>query len=320
MNRPRAIVTLAMGSYYYYRMALALMLSAQRLGGNDYGYFIFSDISAFSGLVIPEWLNVVKLSDRYHGSQAQITSRGDGFRIKSMILSDEVVQKYDVLFLDADCFVFSNSFESIFELIEKESIAIYGDFAPEGQPWGRLDYTGVALKAGYTMKNRWLNSGFIGRAANPLGARFAATYEKLMSSYPFRPYIKSKFWQVADEPYLATAFQLVMLEKFSKLPDNIPSPSSNDYITTYFAKVDSKNKLTPVVHSAYLKGSFTPSIIHFLGGMSNSFYHALVNDIVEFSFKGQLVRPYFRTKYEMKRLLYYLKRITDYSINEVRDV
>ena len=319
MNRPRAIVTLAMGSYYYYRMALALMLSANRAGGNDYKYFIFSDNPAFSGLIIPEWLQVVKLSHRYNSAESPITSRGDGFRLKSMILSDEAIQNYDVLFLDSDCYVFKNSFENIFELIERNSIAIYGDFSPEGQLWGRLDFTGVALKAGYTMKNMWLNSGLIGRAADPLGVQFAMTYEKLMKDYPFRPYIKSKFWQVADEPYLATAFQLVMLENFSKLPDRIPSPSSNDYITTYSAEVDNKNRLSPVVHSTYLKGSFSPSIIHFLGGMSNSFYHGLVNDIVEFNLKGQLVRPYFRTKYEVKRLLYYLKRITDHNIKEARD-
>ena len=319
MKRQRAIITLAMGSNYYYRMALALMLSAYRLGGKEYNYFIFSDVPVLPGLVTPDWLEVVPLSNRYYSSEKQITSRGEGFRVKSMILSDERIQNYDVLFLDSDCFVFKNSFDKIFQLIEQTSIAIYGDFAPEGQLWGRLDYSTVALKAGYKVKNMWLNSGFIGRAADPLGRQFAAMYEKLMRTYPFRPYIKSKFWQAADEPYLATAFQLVMLENFSMLPERIPAPSSEDYLTTYYAKVDSTEKLNPIVYSAYLNGSFTPSIIHFLGGMTDSYYRSLVNDIVEFNLKGQLLRPYFRSKHEMKRLLYYLKRVTDYNIREVRD-
>jgi hypothetical protein len=308
-----------MGSNYYYRMALALMLSAHKVAGNDYKYLVFSDVAEFSGLVTPDWVQIVKLSTRYYSQEEQITSRGNGFRIKSMILSDEIIQSCDVLFLDSDCFVFKNSFDKIFQLIEKNSIAIYGDLAPKGQLWGSLDYPGVALKAGYKVENMWLNSGFIGRAADPVGVQFAATYEKLMKDYPFRPYITSKFWQANDEPYLATAYQLVMLENFSALPERIPAPSSDVYITTYLAEVDDTNKLNLIVHSAYLNGSFSPSIVHFLGGMTNSFYRNLVNGIVKFNSKGQLLRPYYRAKHEMKRLLYYLKRITDYNVKEARD-
>jgi len=300
-------------------MALALMLSANRVAGKEYKYLIFSDVPLFSGLITPDWIQIVKLSERYYSTEKQGTSRGEGFRVKSMILSDEIIQSCDVLFLDSDCFVFKNSFDKIFPLIETNSIAIYGDFAPEGQLWGRLDYSDVALKAGYKVKNMWLNSGLIGRAADPMGKQFAATYEKLMQNYPFRPYIKSKFWQAADEPYLATAFQLVMLENFLTLPEKIPAPSSEDYLTTYSAKVDYTKKLDPVVDSTYLNGSFSPSIIHFLGGMNNSYYRSLVNDTVEFNLKGQLLRPYFRAKYEIRRLLYYIKRVTDYNIKEARD-
>lgn len=319
MKKQRAIITLAVGSPYYYRMAMALMLSAYRLGGKDYHYFIFSDVPIFSGLVTPNWLQIVELSKRYYSSEKQSTSRGNGFRIKSMILSDEAIQKYDVLFLDADCFIFKNSFDRIFQLIEKNSMSIYGDFASDGQLWGALDYPGVALKAGYKVKNMWLNSGFIGRAADPLGMQFAATYEKLMKDYPFRPYIQSKFWQATDEPYLATAFQIVMMENFSRLPDTMPSPSSDDYVTTYLATIDSKKEFSPVLHSQYLNGTFSPAIIHFLGGMSNSYYRVLVNNIVEFNLQGQLQRPYFRTIRVMKKMLYYLKRVTDKSIKEARD-
>jgi hypothetical protein len=320
MTRKKAIITLAMGSAFYYRMALALMMSAQRRAGDGYQYIIFSDVDSLHGLQVPPWLTVTKLSSRYNSPAHGVTSRSEGFRIKSMILSDETLTNFDVLFLDADCFVFDNCFDRLFEQIRNNSIAIYGGYAADGQLWGRFDFVSAASKAGYSVRNMWLNSGFIGRAGDALGLRFANFYRSLMDSYPFRPFTESRFWQTADEPYLATAYQLAMLEVWQELPDNIPGPSSNEFATTYQAVIDKKTRYRPVLHSRYLNASYSPSIVHFLGGMNENYYRGLVNETVRFTWQGLLLRPLHRSRHIAHRVRYYLRRMFDWKIKELRDV
>lgn len=318
--RKRAIVTLAMGSQYYYRMALALMISARRFGGDRYEYVIFSDRAKLPYYHTPDWLRIIPLGERYFLNAQQGTKRGEGFRIKSMLLSDPFIKTYDALFLDADCYVFRNCFEELFSLIEKQSVAIYGSYSAEGALWGKLDYPGVAAKAGYKVKNMWLNSGFIGRAADELGLLFVQQYERLMKDYPFKPYIQSRFWQSADEPYLATAFQLAYQHMQRELPEQLPSPASSLFITTYDATLGTRNSNKPVVHSNYVKGSFAPAIIHFLGGVDMAYYRKLINRTVNFTLEGNMLRPYFRGRYSYERLKAIYKKLTDRTISETRDV
>lgn len=309
-----------MTSAFYYRMAVALMISAQKRAGNDYTYIIFSDVGKLNELHVPDWIRIEKLSEFYSSTKERSTRRSEGFRIKSMILSDDILKEYDVLFLDADCFVFDNCFDRVFDLIQENSVAIYGAYAEEGQLWGRFDFVNAASRAGYTVRNMWLNSGFIGRAGDALGLRFASYYRSLMDNYPFRPFIESRFWQTADEPYLATAYQLAMREFKPKLPDAIPGPTSDDFATTYQAVVDSTIRNRPVLHSRYLNATYEPSIIHFLGGMNEGYYRSLVNETVNFTIQGQLLRPVHRGNHIAHRLRYYVRRLFDFSIKELRDV
>ncbi|AHM61603.1 hypothetical protein D770_16745 [Flammeovirgaceae bacterium 311] len=317
--RKRAIITLALGSQYYYRMALALMISAHRFGKERYEYIIFTDKDKLPYYQVPEWIKVVNLSNRYHQSDEAKSWLHESFRIKSKILADDLIKNYDTLFLDADCYIFEDCFESIFTLIEENSMAIYGDYLPKGELWGKIDFCNVAAKAGYKVNNMWLNSGFIGRAADETGHFFVRKYGDLMQTYPYKPFIASKFWQAADEPYLATAYQIAAEKKYGHLPASVSSPASDIYITTYDAVLDTKEPLHPVVHSNYVKGSFQPSIIHFLGGLQVSHYRGLINKTVSFNLEGKLLRPYFRANYTYKRLKYYYKRLTDSTITEARD-
>lgn len=318
--RKRAIVTLATGSQYYYRMALALMISAHKFGGDRYDYFIFSDQSKLPYYQVPSWLNVIRLSERYYEHKDGKNSRGEAFRIKTMILSDHILNNHDTLFLDADCYVFKDCFEEIFALIEQHSMAVYGEYMSEVQLWGKINLSEVAAKAGYSVKNMWLNSGFIGRSTDKWGFHFIEKYESLMKDYPFRPYIQSKFWQNSDEPYLATAFQLVYKQKHKVLPINVPSPSSDIYITTYDSKIDMHDLFHPVVYSNYIKGAYYPAIVHFLNGIEMNPYRKLINKTVNFDWKGTIMRPYFRGQYTLKRLKYYCKRLTNLNITESRDI
>lgn len=318
--RKRAIVTLATGSQYYYRMALALMISAYKLEGDKYDYFIYADREKLPYYETPEWLNIIQLSDRYRGKEELKISRAAGFRIKSMVLSDPLIKDHDALFLDADCFIFKSCLDQLFESIEKNSIAIYGGYMPEGMLWGKLDFQEVAFKAGYRVRNMWLNSGFIGRAADEMGLLFVQQYEYLMKNYPFRPFIASRFWQSADEPYLATAFQLAHTKTLGSLPENLPSVSSDFFVTTYEASIDCRDITKPIVHSKYIGGVFQPAIIHFLGGIDIPYYRKLINQTVKFNLEGTLLRPYFRGNYTYKKILYYSKRLTDRTITESRDL
>jgi hypothetical protein len=144
----------------------------------------------------------------------------------------------------------------------------------------------------------------------------------LMKNYPFRPYIQSRFWQNSDEPYLATAFQLVYEQKHQVLPEYVPSPSAEIYITTYDTKVEMQNLLHPVVYSnyIYIKGAYYPAIIHFLNGIEMHSYRRLINQTINFAWKGNIMRPYFRGQYTLKRLRYYYKRLTNLTITESRDI
>jgi hypothetical protein len=301
-------------------MALALMISAHKHGGDKYAYFIFSDKEALPYYNVPEWLNIIKLSEKYYQTKSGQTSKGEGFRMKSMILSDSVIASYDTLFLDADCYVFRDCFEEIFEIINTQSMAIYGNYLSDGELWGKINFREVAAKAGFTVKNMWLNSGIIGRAANEWGYVFIEKYQSMMSDYLFKPFIQSKFWQSADEPYLAAAFQLVYQQKNQTLPDIFTSVTSDLFITTYDATLNVKDPLNPVVHSKYVKGTFQPAIIHFLNGVDLPYYKKLINQTVSFNLKGALLRPYFRGQYGIKKLKYYYKRLTNWNVTESRDV
>lgn len=318
MNK-RAIITLAVGSQYYYRMALALMISAQKFAKDNYQYIIFSDREPLPYYQTPQWLKVVKLGNRYYKQDSSGSNRFQGFLLKSMILSDEIIKDHDVLFLDADCYVFKNCFDDIFSIIGSHSMAIYGSYLPEGEIWGKINFPEIAAQAGFTVRNMWLNSGFIGRAANQVGREFAQSYESLMSTYPLKPYMPTKFWQYADEPYLALALQLTAGRNNISIQSHLPSPPSDIYITTYDAKVSFKDKYHPVVHSNYVKGTFQPGIIHFLNGLDVSSYRSLVNRTVRFNLRGKLLRPYFTGVYMYKKMKYYYKRLTDLTLTEARD-
>jgi hypothetical protein len=317
--RIRAIITLATGSQYYYRMALALMTSAHKFGGDKYKYIIFSDKEVIPYYNVPDWLEIVKLSERYFQNSSGQTSKGEGFRIKSMILSDQAITSYDTLFLDADCYIFRNCFDEIFETISQHSMAIYGNYLPEDELWGKINFQQVATSAGLKVRNMWLNSGFIGRAADNWGFLFIEKYQSMMNNYIFKPYIKSKFWQSADEPYLAAAFQIILQQKYNALPSHLPSISSDIYITTYQATLTISDPFHPLVHSNYIKGTFRPAIIHFLNGIDLPYYNRLINQTVSFNLKGTLLRPYFRGQYSIKKLKYFYKRLTNWSITESRD-
>jgi hypothetical protein len=300
-------------------MALALMISAHKFAKGNYQYVIFSDREILPYYKTPHWLKVVKLGSRYYKEDSSGSIRLHSFLLKSMILSDEVIQDHDALYLDSDCYVFRDSFEDIFQIIDNYSMAIYGQYLPEDEIWGKINFPEVASKAGFTVKNMWLNGGFIGRAANQIGMDFVKRFESMMSAYPLKSFMPTKFWQYTDEPYIAIALQLTAEQYKIPIQSHLPSPSSDLYITTYDAKVDFKDKHHPVVHSRYVKGTYHPGIIHFLNGLDVSTYRRLVNQTVHFDFRGTILRPYFRGLYIYKKLKYYYKRLTDLTITEARD-
>jgi hypothetical protein len=302
-------------------MALALMISARKFAKENYQYIIFSDRETLPYYETPEWLKVVKLGSRYYkqDSSGSGSIRLHSFLLKSLILSDEVIEDCDALYLDSDCYVFRDSFEDIFKVIDTYSMAIYGEYLPEGEIWGKINFPEVASKAGFTVRNMWLNGGFIGRAANQAGMDFIKCFESMISGYPLKPYMPTKFWQYTDEPYIAIALQLTAKKHKISIDPHLPSPSSNLYITTYDAEVDFTDKHNPVVHSNYVKGTYQPGIIHFLNGMDISSYRELVNKSVQFNLEGKLLRPYFRSIYIYKKLKYYYKRLTDSKVTEAKD-
>jgi hypothetical protein len=302
-------------------MALALMISARKFAKDNYQYIIFSDRETLPYYETPKWLKVVKLGSRYYKQDTSGSGsiRLHSFLLKSLILSDEVIEDCDALYLDSDCYVFRDSFEDIFRIIETYSMAIYGEYLPEGEIWGKINFPEVASKAGFTVRNMWLNGGFIGRAANQAGMDFIKCFESMNSRYPLKPYMPTKFWQYTDEPYIAIALQLTAEQHKIAIYPHLPSPSSDIFITTYDAELEFKSKYHPVVHSKYVKGTYHPAILHFLNGMDIFSYRRLVNQTVRFDLKGSLLRPYFRGVYMYKKLKYYYKRLTDLTITDPRD-
>jgi len=300
--KKRTIITLAVGSQYFSRMALALMYSCRRFAGNKLDYIIFSDQEYLPYYQIPSWLQIrrVSIDDLNKKDLTQVKSRG--WYLKSQLMMEPMLCDRTVLFLDADSWVFADQFDKIFDLIEKESVVIYGDYLREDVTWGEINFPQVAEKAGIKVKNMWLNGGVFGRASDPIGHSFARLYKELMEEYPFRPYIESNFWKAADEPYLATAYQLAHLENHLPAPEKIKSFSSDIYMTTYLATITDTHTDRPRVTTTYLDlHSHNPAIIHFLGGMRIPYYRKLVNSTARMTTTGKLLQPVFAMKFLLGR-------------------
>lgn len=268
------------------------MISCKKFLKDKADYIIFYTHVDLDMFIVPDWIELEELEEKF-----PLNDRYSGRKYKSIPLTHNRCLNQDVLFLDADSYVFDNRFDYIFNLLETKSILICGNMNDDDASWFKgvsaSWFKGVSKEddfnlkqkaqiAGYDVCNLHLNSGIIGRANNEDGHQFANTFEELLAKNPIKIFENNNYFN--DEIYLSLAYQLCTKGK----DIGTMKLEQGTYVTTVKASLSDTDTGWPNVYKHQSKKEHkNVAIIHFVQFKKFPFYMNLVRNAVPYKYHNR---------------------------------